>query len=128
MTPKRIERGYEAQEEASNHVWTGQHDDNSGQERLVRKCVVKCKSRHFPKMTYFPTTLPSISKVATGGVPKKASHVYLSQLLCSSDFTQICHLFHEDLLYRTKTCGCGPVLCMACMSPAVDSELYSKNT
>ena len=24
------------------------------------------------------------------------------------------------------TCGCGPVLCMACMSPAVDSELYSK--
>ena len=28
MTPKQIERGYEAQEEASNHVWTGQHDDN----------------------------------------------------------------------------------------------------
>ena len=24
------------------------------------------------------------------------------------------------------TCGCGPVLCMACMSPAVDSELCSK--
>ena len=25
-----------------------------------------------------------------------------------------------------QTCGCGPVLCMACMSPAVDSELCSK--
>ena len=22
------------------------------------------------------------------------------------------------------TCGCGPVLCMACMSPSVDSEFY----
>ena len=26
--------------------------------------------RHLPTMTYFPTALPSISKVATGGVPK----------------------------------------------------------
>ena len=26
--------------------------------------------RHLPEMTYFPTALPSISKVATGGVPK----------------------------------------------------------
>ena len=29
-------------------------------------------------------------------------------------------------LYNWHTCGCGPVLCMACMSPAVDSKLYSK--
>ena len=26
--------------------------------------------QHLPEMMYFPTTLPSISKVATGGVPK----------------------------------------------------------
>ena len=33
---------------------------------------------------------------------------------------------HSRYESSPSTCGCGPVLCMACMSPAVDSELYSK--
>ena len=86
-TPKRIEQGYDAEEEAATTFWLAKtmplvrrvtvwHPSASSkdttQKRKQQPCSdwprrwcfqtskaraeIMCKSRHFPKMTYFPTT------------------------------------------------------------------------